>query len=146
MIIGSRYNDRSKLQYAVMRGNKRLWLPRSHIPEEEIEKYRKYIADGKGKRGMMMIVADIEEETAKLQKRKQSSMKPLPRPEVSIQETTSPKRNNQVVKKKKQVLKIQENKKVQYYARKKIEKTKRLEILREKYSSRIVDSLKEPIN
>jgi hypothetical protein len=47
------------------------------FPEYAVEEYRQYVADGKGKRGWMMVVADIEDETEKLKKIKQRSTKLL---------------------------------------------------------------------
>lgn len=135
-----------KFQFGVMRGKQKRWLSRGQVPEDAVEEYRKYVADGKGTRGWMSIVAEIEEQTEKLKKLGRLPVESKPRPGALIQETTSPIANSQVVAKKRQVLKIQENKKIHYDTRKRLEKKKRLEILRSDYSNQPKKPLEESNN
>lgn len=146
MIRESRYTNKNKLQFAVIRGNRKLWLYRTQVPEYLVQEYCQYVRDGKGTRGWMTIAADIEEETEKLKKRKQLSMVPLLIPETLVQETANPKGRGQLVEKKRRNLKIQESKKIHYDTQKKLEKTKRLDSLRSNYPTQRVNTLEKPAN
>lgn len=76
-------------------------------------------------------------------------MTPIPRPPESfvfVQGTENHEGTGQLVERKRLTSKIQENKKVHYDTRKKLEKAKRLELLRENYPTRRVNTLKEPAN
>jgi hypothetical protein len=147
MIRESRYDKGgwgSRLQFAVMRGKSRQWLYQRDLPDDWVQEYRNYVEEAKGRRdkdgkfrGAMMIVADIEEENERLKKIKQPTKAPLVRPEAVLQKTSSPKRNKQVSAKKEQTSTIKKNKEKGYYAKKKVEKTKRLDRLRANYASRL---------
>lgn len=146
MIRESRYTDKNKLQYALVKTSRRRWRSREQIPEAIIKEYRQYLVDGQGRRGILMIVADIDEETKKLEKRYKPAVKNVCIPEGLMQEPASGKENPRVLEKILKNLKMVEKKKKHYYQKKKLEKKERLHGLRSNYSTRTKDVSKEPAN
>lgn len=153
MIRESRYERKGevfRLRFAVMKGKSKRWLYQRDVPDEWVQEYCKYVNEARGRpdkngkfRGPMTIMADIEEETERLKKLKRPTKASLVRPEPVIQESSSAKGKEQVSAKKKQTFKIQENKAKGYYAKKKEEKNKKLQYLRENYTAKRYDSSEE---
>lgn len=126
-----------------MQGKSKQWLYQRDVPDDWVQEYRDYVNEAKGRpdkdgkfRGAMMIVADIEAEIERLQKLKQPTKVPLVRPEPGPQKDPVRKGSKQAIDKKKHTSKIKDNKKLGYYAQKKIEKNQKLKKLNEDYRAR----------
>jgi hypothetical protein len=156
MIRESRHDKEgwgTKLQFAVMQGNRKRWLYQRDVPNDLVQEYRNYVNEAKGKpdkegnfRGAMMIVANIEAETERLQKLKRPTKAPLVRPKPVPKKDQVRKGSKQAIDKKKQTSKIKEKKKLGYYAQKKIEKNQKLKKLNEDYHARRDNTLEQSNN